>query len=102
MRSSRRVVWPLAMGNKIEFVELILTGKKVIQIHFDLNSFKLTYIFIFSPYDNRWSKTMLGYGPESSHFHVELIYNYGVSSYDLGRIYLSTNCLFVLFGHKKK
>lgn len=27
---------------------------------------------------------MLGYGPESSHFHVELIYNYGVSSYDLG------------------
>lgn len=36
------------------------------------------------PYDNRWSKTMLGYGPESSHFHVELIYNYGVTSYDLG------------------
>lgn len=27
---------------------------------------------------------MLGYGPESSHFHVELIYNYGVTSYDLG------------------
>ncbi|XP_031625445.1 glyoxalase domain-containing protein 4 isoform X2 [Contarinia nasturtii] len=36
------------------------------------------------PYDNRWSKTMIGYGPESNHFVVELTYNYGVTSYDLG------------------
>ncbi|XP_033168814.1 glyoxalase domain-containing protein 4 [Drosophila mauritiana] len=36
------------------------------------------------PYDNRWSKTMVGYGPESSHFVIELTYNYGVSSYELG------------------
>ncbi|EDX18497.1 GD15515 [Drosophila simulans] len=35
------------------------------------------------PYDNRWSKTMVGYGPESSHFVIELTYNYGVSSYEL-------------------
>lgn len=36
------------------------------------------------PYDNRWSKTMIGYGPESSHFVIELTYNYGVKSYELG------------------
>lgn len=36
------------------------------------------------PYDNRWSKTMVGYGDESTHFVIELTYNYGVSSYKLG------------------
>lgn len=36
------------------------------------------------PYDNRWSKTMIGYGPESSHFVIELTYNYGVKEYELG------------------
>ncbi|KAH8387083.1 hypothetical protein KR093_004561 [Drosophila rubida] len=36
------------------------------------------------PYDNRWSKTMIGYGPESSNFVFELTYNYGVKSYELG------------------
>lgn len=36
------------------------------------------------PYDNRWSKTMVGYGPEDSHFVVELTYNYNVHEYELG------------------
>lgn len=27
---------------------------------------------------------MIGYGPESSHFVMELTYNYGVKSYELG------------------
>lgn len=36
------------------------------------------------PYDNRWSKTMIGYGEESSHFVLELTYNYGKTSYKLG------------------
>ncbi|XP_001607676.1 glyoxalase domain-containing protein 4 [Nasonia vitripennis] len=36
------------------------------------------------PYANRWSKTMIGYGPEDSHFVVELTYNYGVSQYESG------------------
>lgn len=27
---------------------------------------------------------MIGYGPESSHFVIELTYNYGVKSYDVG------------------
>ncbi|KAF7989990.1 hypothetical protein HCN44_008664 [Aphidius gifuensis] len=36
------------------------------------------------PYANRWSKTMIGYGPEDSHFVIELTYNYGIKSYELG------------------
>ncbi|XP_065075419.1 glyoxalase domain-containing protein 4 [Ochlerotatus camptorhynchus] len=36
------------------------------------------------PYDNRWSKTMVGYGPESTHFVIELTYNYGVKEYTMG------------------
>uniref|UniRef100_D3TNM2 Putative glyoxalase n=1 Tax=Glossina morsitans morsitans TaxID=37546 RepID=D3TNM2_GLOMM len=36
------------------------------------------------PYDNRWSKTMMGYGPECSHFVFELTYNYGIASYEMG------------------
>jgi len=32
-------------------------------------------------------QTMVGYGPESSHFVIELTYNYGVSSYEMGEIY---------------
>lgn len=27
---------------------------------------------------------MIGYGPESSHFVIELTYNYGVKSYEMG------------------
>lgn len=36
------------------------------------------------PYANRWSKTMIGYGPEDDHFVVELTYNYGISNYESG------------------
>eukprot|EP00092_Neocalanus_flemingeri_P007548 GFUD01008146.1.p1 GENE.GFUD01008146.1~~GFUD01008146.1.p1 ORF type:complete len:297 (+),score=98.25 GFUD01008146.1:45-935(+) len=36
------------------------------------------------PYDGRWSKTMVGYGPEENHFVVELTYNYNISNYKLG------------------
>lgn len=39
------------------------------------------------PYDNRWSKTMVGYGPEDTHFVVELTYNYNVSKYEQGNDY---------------
>lgn len=40
------------------------------------------------PYANRWSKTMVGYGPEDTHFVVELTYNYGVNKYDRGNDFL--------------
>nr|XP_033777797.1 glyoxalase domain-containing protein 4 isoform X2 [Geotrypetes seraphini] len=40
------------------------------------------------PYDGKWSKTMVGYGPEDHHFVVELTYNYGVGDYRLGNDFL--------------
>jgi len=36
------------------------------------------------PYDGKWSKTMVGYGPEENHFVVELTFNYNISNYQLG------------------
>ena len=36
------------------------------------------------PYDGRWSKEMVGYGSEDTHFVIELTYNYGVKSYEMG------------------
>jgi len=36
------------------------------------------------PYNGKWSKTMVGYGPEENHFVVELTYNYEVDKYELG------------------
>lgn len=59
------------------------------------------HLFLQRPYDGKWSKTMIGYGPEDDHFVAELTYNYGVKSYKLGNafqvslyicIYLSIKC----------
>lgn len=36
------------------------------------------------PYNGKWSKTMIGYGPEDDHFVLELTYNYSIGSYKLG------------------
>lgn len=36
------------------------------------------------PYDGKWSKTMIGYGPEDDHFVLELTYNYTIGMYKLG------------------
>ncbi len=36
------------------------------------------------PYEGKWSKTMIGYGSEDTHFVVEVTYNYGLKSYDKG------------------
>ncbi|KAF5276545.1 hypothetical protein FQR65_LT03975 [Abscondita terminalis] len=40
------------------------------------------------PYDNQWSKTMIGYGPEDDHFVLELTYNYPVKSYAKGNDFI--------------
>nr|CAH0110933.1 unnamed protein product [Daphnia galeata] len=40
------------------------------------------------PYDGKWSKTMVGYGPEDDHFVCELTYNYGLSAYKLGNDFI--------------
>ncbi|KAF9662560.1 hypothetical protein SADUNF_Sadunf18G0066900 [Salix dunnii] len=34
--------------------------------------------------EEKYANAFLGYGPEDSHFVVELTYNYGVDSYDIG------------------
>ncbi|EHA8588273.1 putative lactoylglutathione lyase, chloroplastic [Cocos nucifera] len=34
--------------------------------------------------EEKYSNAFLGYGPEDSHFAVELTYNYGVNKYDIG------------------
>ncbi|RWS25411.1 glyoxalase domain-containing protein 4-like isoform X1 [Leptotrombidium deliense] len=36
------------------------------------------------PYNNKWSKTMIGYGPEDNNFVFELTYNYPIKSYAIG------------------
>ncbi|PAA54926.1 hypothetical protein BOX15_Mlig029591g1, partial [Macrostomum lignano] len=36
------------------------------------------------PYQGRWSKSMVGYGPEDEHFVLELTYNYGIGRYAAG------------------
>lgn len=46
-----------------------------------------------SPYDGRWSKTMVGYGPEDNHFVAELTYNYGIGEYRLGNDFLVSTTL---------
>uniref|UniRef100_G3RHL1 Glyoxalase domain-containing protein 4 n=1 Tax=Gorilla gorilla gorilla TaxID=9595 RepID=G3RHL1_GORGO len=40
------------------------------------------------PYDGKWSKTMVGFGPEDDHFVAELTYNYGVGDYKLGNDFM--------------
>ncbi|XP_023870036.1 glyoxalase domain-containing protein 4 [Salvelinus sp. IW2-2015] len=40
------------------------------------------------PYDGKWSKTMVGFGPEDDYFAAELTYNYGVGEYRLGNDFL--------------
>lgn len=45
-------------------------------------------LFPSSPYDGKWSKTMVGFGPEDDHFVAELTYNYGVGEYHLGNDFL--------------
>ncbi len=37
-----------------------------------------------SPYDGKWSKSMIGYGPEDYNFVLELTYNYGIKHYTKG------------------
>lgn len=48
----------------------------------------------YSPYDGKWSKTMVGFGPEDYHFVAELTYNYGVGEYKLGNDFLVSESLF--------
>lgn len=48
-------------------------------------TFNYLFVYFLRPYDGKWSKTMIGYGPEANHFVCELTYNYGISDYAMGK-----------------
>ncbi|XP_035783995.1 glyoxalase domain-containing protein 4-like [Anopheles albimanus] len=83
MNSARALHYVLKIGNRqknIEFFRDILNMKVLRHEEFTEGCDAACN----GPYDNRWSKTMIGYGPEDGHFVLELTYNYGVSDYVLG------------------
>ena len=41
------------------------------------------------PYQNKWSKTMIGYGAECNNFVLEITYNYPIDKYRLGNDVIS-------------
>lgn len=45
---------------------------------------------------------MVGYGPEDNHFVIELTYNYGLGSYNLGNDFLVSIMLYSTFVNKIK
>uniref|UniRef100_A0A2M3Z5Z8 Putative glyoxalase n=1 Tax=Anopheles braziliensis TaxID=58242 RepID=A0A2M3Z5Z8_9DIPT len=83
MNSSRALHYVLKIGNRqknIHFFRDVLNMKVLRHEEFTEGCDAACN----GPYDNRWSKTMIGYGPEDKHFVLELTYNYGVTDYALG------------------
>lgn len=81
------------MGRALHFVFKIAERKLTAKFYREILGMKVLRHEEFSegceaacngPYANRWSKTMIGYGPEDSHFVIELTYNYGINYYELG------------------
>ena len=68
-----------------------------VRLHINMSCFSEQSGLFFRPYDGKWSKSMVGYGPEDNHFVVELTYNYGLGSYQLGNDFrvsqLASNCI---------
>ncbi len=59
MKNLKKDAKPPAMGNVIKyFISINEQFQFIKSIH--------------RPYDGKWSKTMVGYGPEDTHFVVEL------------------------------
>jgi len=80
-------------GRALHFVFKIPNRKESMRFYKDVLGMKLLRHEEFTegceatcngPYAGRWSKTMVGYGPEDSHFVIELTYNYGITSYERG------------------
>ena len=83
----------MVTGRALHFVFKIPDRKSTIKFYREILGMKVLRHEEFSegceatcngPYANRWSKTMVGYGPEDSHFVVELTYNYGIKEYEVG------------------
>jgi len=83
MADRRALHWVFKIGHRaqaINFYKNIL-GMKVLR-HEEFE--KGCEASCNGPYDGKWSKTMIGYGPEDNHFVLELTYNYNISNYTLG------------------
>lgn len=88
MKSLRKAAKPLVTGRYLQLTELCTHKAELCQA---VNILIVTSALImcpYSPYDGKWSKTMVGFGPEDDHFVAELTYNYGVGEYQLGNDFL--------------
>jgi len=83
MTTKRALHWVFKVGNREETMKFYkeILGMKILR-HEEFE--KGCEATCNGPYDGKWSKTMVGYGPEDSHFVVELTYNYDISGYKLG------------------
>jgi len=79
-RKRRALHWVLKIANRKENLAFFrdLLGMRVLR-HEEFE--KGCEATCNGPYDGLWSKTMIGYGPEDSHFVLELTYNYGIGFY---------------------
>lgn len=82
-----------AKARALHYVLKVADLKKNIEFFRDRLSMKVLRHEVFDegceaacngPYANKWSKTMIGYGPEDDFFVLELTYNYTVGAYKLG------------------
>ena len=79
----RALHWVFKIGNRaanIDFYKNVLGMKVLRHEEFDEGCEATCN----GPYANKWSKTMIGYDHEDTHFVAELTYNYGIESYKLG------------------
>ncbi|XP_050420608.1 glyoxalase domain-containing protein 4 [Adelges cooleyi] len=84
-------------GRALHYVFKVADRTKTIEFYRDLLGMKILRHEEFTqgceaacngPYANRWSKTMVGYGPEDNNFVIELTYNYNVDDYKLGNDFI--------------
>nr|CAG4641023.1 EOG090X09EK [Eulimnadia texana] len=87
MASRRALHFVFKVGNRTETIKFYkeVLGMKILRHEEFEEGCKAA---CNGPYDGKWSKTMVGYGPEDDHFVVELTYNYGLSNYKLGNDFL--------------
>ena len=81
--SRRALHWVFKIGHRqenINFFKNILGMKILRHEEFDQGCEATCN----GPYDGKWSKTMIGYDHEDTHFVAELTYNYGIESYCRG------------------
>ncbi|KOB68343.1 Cytosolic juvenile hormone binding protein 36 kDa subunit [Operophtera brumata] len=88
----------MVSGRALHFVFKVADRTLTAKFYRDILGMKGNTYFVYiscrwsavqiKPYANRWSKTMIGYGPEDTHFVVELTYNYGITDYEQGNDFL--------------